>query len=844
MSDALRILLMDNDPNDRALVVQKLRLEFPELEVELISEANSFAQALGACNFDLVMVDDPLGWTDAQAVLRSVKSRCPDCPVIMLTSDEGEEIAVRAMKAGLDACVYKSPQFFRLSAAVWAALDKSRQSQALKESATRYYSLFDSVPVGLYCATPAGHLFDANPALAQMLGYPDRESLLAVNMADRYVDPREYMRWQTLMERDGIISGLETRLIRRDETIIWVKENGWVVHDAAGQILYYGGSLEDITERKRAEAGLAIHAREQAAVAELGQRALVGTDLPALMNEAVALVARTLEVEYCKVLELLLDGSAMLFQAGVSWKEGHAGHALADARTEPQVGYTLLTGEPVSIQGLHSQTSATEPSPFPDHSALNGTSVVIHGRSQPWGILGAYTTQQRTFTEDDVNFLQAVANVLAEAIERKQAQTALEEERALLAQRVEERTAELSTANVELARAARLKDEFLASMSHELRTPLNTILGLSEALQEQVYGSLNEEQLDSLRIIGDSGHHLLDLISDILDLSKIEAGKLELEIDIVPVEHVCQASLWLVKPVADKKHLQVSLTFRGGATTIQADQRRLKQILVNLLSNAVKFTPEGGAIGLEVVGDPERQVAHFTVWDTGIGIPQEDMGRLFQPFVQLDSSLARQYSGTGLGLSLVYRMVEMHGGGVSVESEVGKGSRFTVSLPWREQDQEAEGQGSEETERLEAEETPRQKHEETIRQRTVTVLLVEDNEANIKTFSRYLSTKGYRVVIARDGREALVRAREERLDVILMDIQLPGIDGLEVTRRIRADAMLTAIPIITLTARAMRGDRERCLEAGANDYMSKPVSLQRLIGAIEAQLNRNSKQGD
>jgi CheY-like chemotaxis protein len=270
----------------------------------------------------------------------------------------------------------------------------------------------------------------------------------------------------------------------------------------------------------------------------------------------------------------------------------------------------------------------------------------------------------------------------------------------------------------------------------------------------------------------------------------------------------------------------------------------LKQILVNLLSNAVKFTPEDGAIGLEVVGDPERQVAHFTVWDTGIGIPQEDMGRLFQPFVQLDSSLARQYSGTGLGLSLVYRMVEMHSGGVSVESEVGKGSRFTVSLPWREQDQEAEGQGSEETERLEAEETPRQKHEETIRQRTVTVLLVEDNEANIKTFSRYLSTKGYRVVIARDGREALVRAREERLDVILMDIQLPGIDGLEVTRRIRADAMLTAIPIITLTARAMRGDRERCLEAGANDYMSKPVSLQRLIGAIEAQLNRNSKQGD
>jgi PAS domain S-box-containing protein len=265
----------------------------------------------------------------------------------------------------------------------------------------------------------------------------------------------------------------------------------------------------------------------------------------------------------------------------------------------------------------------------------------------------------------------------------RQSQATLAEERALLAQRVEERTMELRAANAELARAATIKDEFLASMSHELRTPLNAVLGLSEALQEQVYGPLNARQLASLGTIEESGRHLLALINDILDLSKIEAGKMELDIGPVAVDPICQASLRLVHQAADQRQITFSTAFDYQVTTVQADARRLKQMLVNLLSNAIKFTQPGGTVGLEVTSDAGHQVICFSVWDTGIGIAADDLARLFQPFVQLDSGLARHYPGTGLGLALVRRMAEMHGGSVAVESTPGAGSRFTITLPWQ-----------------------------------------------------------------------------------------------------------------------------------------------------------------
>jgi CheY-like chemotaxis protein len=376
-----------------------------------------------------------------------------------------------------------------------------------------------------------------------------------------------------------------------------------------------------------------------------------------------------------------------------------------------------------------------------------------------------------------------------------------------------------------------LKDEFLASMSHELRTPLNAILGLSEALQEQVYGSLTDKQGQSLRRIEESGRLLLALITDILDLSKIEAGKVEINVTPVDVEGVCQASLRLIRESAQKKQLQVTLHVDPGVSMLLADERRLKQMLVNLLSNAVKFTPAGGSIGLEVEGDSDEQMVHCTVWDTGIGIAEVDRERMFHPFVQLDSSLARHHNGTGLGLSLVKRLADLHGGRVTLESTVGQGSRFSIVLPWRVG-----------TQAIASRQQPAPAGISPAQQEPPDagplLLLAEDNEMNVSTMADYLHTQGYRLAVAGNGAEALAHARALHPALILMDIQMPGMDGLETTRRLRAetDPDLAATPVIALTALAMPGDRERCLAAGANAYVSKPYRLHTLLQTIEAQL--------
>jgi PAS domain S-box-containing protein len=446
-----------------------------------------------------------------------------------------------------------------------------------------------------------------------------------------------------------------------------------------------------------------------------------------------------------------------------------------------------------------------------------------------------------------------LVGVTRDITERKRAEKALFEERALLAQHVAERTADLSRANAELARANRLKDEFLANMSHELRTPLNVILGMSEVLRSDIYGSLNQKQLEALACTEESGHHLLALINDILDLSKIEADKLGLDITNTSVEEVCQASLRLIKQIAQEKSLKISTTLDSTVTTLPADERRLKQILVNLLTNAVKFTPAGNQIGLEVASDEILNMVRFTVWDTGIGISAEDTKCLFQPFVQLDSKLSRQYEGTGLGLALVSRLAEMHGGRVSVESKVGQGSRFTVSLPrfiktgLTKAPEEAEfpqPQGlislQEREESLVIAPSAAQKGEKPL------ILLGEDNEASLAIVSDFLEAKGCQVMAARNGLEALERAQEQLPAVILMDIQMPVMDGLEAIVRLRSDnkAGLAILPIIALTALAMPGDEERCMKAGATAYLRKPVGLVQLWDLVEPLIVQQSRTGE
>jgi PAS domain S-box-containing protein len=280
--------------------------------------------------------------------------------------------------------------------------------------------------------------------------------------------------------------------------------------------------------------------------------------------------------------------------------------------------------------------------------------------------------QRNVLLRNEAGAIVAIEGIARDITGRKEAEEVVRQSRDAL-----------RAANLELGQSARLKDEFLASMSHELRTPLNTVLGRAELLAEEIHGPLNERQRRSVASIEESGRHLLALINDILDLSKIEANKLDLQSEPVSVSDLCESSIRLVTEAAHKKTITISTDLDARVVLVMGDPRRLKQILVNLLANAVKFTPTGGCVGLELSGDPEGGTVTFTIWDTGIGIAEADLGRLFRPFEQLDSRLSRQYEGTGLGLSLVSRLVHLHGGGVAVSSVLGQGSRFIVTLPWQ-----------------------------------------------------------------------------------------------------------------------------------------------------------------
>jgi PAS domain S-box-containing protein len=654
-----------------------------------------------------------------------------------------------------------------------------RTAAALRDTERKLGTLFALLPVGISILDHAGNLVYVNPALEQIVRMDRGKLLQKAHLARQYVRPdgtpmpiEEFANTRAIREQQTV-SDVETGIVTEAGERIWTSVSAVPVDFPDWRIVIV---TADITQRKRDADALERERQQLAAILHTmheGILAIRPDDTLALINPA-ALHMRELDPAHPPTT--LAEFVQQTPQRAV---DAHGQVIPLEAMPIRRV----LRGE--SFVGLELRMRSTRDSQE-RWQVFNGTPVYDQQGTLILGVLTALDITQR---KRDAAAVQAHAEAL-------------------------------SRTNAELTRALKLKDEFLAMMSHELRTPLNVVLGISETLEEEIYGPITARQRQALATVQESGRHLLGILSDILDLTHLEAGDAVLESAPVDVDDLCRTTLQFVQAVAQQKSIHLLRTVEAGVAGLRADQRRLTQILVNLLDNAVKFTPAGGTVGLEVSADPAQEILQLSVWDTGIGIAEADLDRLFQPFTQVDGRLSRQYGGIGLGLSLVRRLVDLHGGSIRLESTPGQGSRFTVSLPWASADNVTPLTAQTPVPALPGWAMPPR------------LVLADDHELTLQFYAELLRAQGCAVAVARTGAEAVTQARATRPDVAIFDIQLPELDGLSAIRQIRADPALAMMPIIALTALAMPGDRERCLAAGATAYLAKPVSLRTLMVTI------------
>jgi len=433
-------------------------------------------------------------------------------------------------------------------------------------------------------------------------------------------------------------------------------------------------------------------------------------------------------------------------------------------------------------------------------------SCLVMPLESPRRLVGALTLARREvqpFTSIEQALMQIISNQAAISIDNARLYARTQQQLAEIASQKRE----VEIANAQIAEISRLKSEFLANMSHELRTPLNAILGFSEILKDNLVELTREQRQECLENIHASGKHLLELVNDVLDLSKIEAGRMELTYDRFEVGSAVREVHNVIRSLSERRDIDLTIRVQPEDLAVRADKSKFKQVLYNLLSNAIKFTSNGGRVWVTAHADEADLVVD--VGDTGVGIPAEHQSRIFDEFYQLDHATTRQVEGTGLGLSLTRRLVELHGGAISLESELGKGTVFTFRLP---------------LDGMEAQNGHRHNR----------ILLVEDNASNRELAKMVLAGNGFDVDIATDGDEGLRKATSKVYDLVLMDIELPGMDGLTVTRMLRSDPKTASMPIVALTANAMKGSEQEAIAAGCSGYISKPIEVASFVQRISA----------
>lgn len=447
-----------------------------------------------------------------------------------------------------------------------------------------------------------------------------------------------------------------------------------------------------------------------------------------------------------------------------------------------------------------------------------GITSVQNGRLEPIKVIK---------TGDEIEFLGESFNRMIEALAVSQKE--VRDHRELLEKRIKDRTEQLEEAMRSAQAANQAKSEFLANISHELRTPMNGVIGMLDIVLDQK--DLSKDLVEQIQTAQHCAYSLLALLNDILDLSKIEAGKMNLEKIPFEPRSIVEDCIKAHQPKAAQNGVKLGYEVSASVPAhLMGDPLRIRQILANLVSNAVKFTEQGSVL-VQVEGESAAEGEYtlkLTVSDTGTGIPADKLLYIFDKFTQADGSVTRKFGGTGLGLAITRRLVDLHHGEIHVESELGRGTTFTVTL----QCDLIAGESRQERSPEQPLSDPASAARSPAR-----ILVVEDNPVNQKVVTAVLRKRGFSIDLANDGQEALSKLKNAGpFDLVLMDVQMPVMDGLETTRLIRKEAQWKDLPIIAMTAHAMNGDKERCLEAGMNGYVSKPVHPAHLLSTVDEYL--------